>query len=275
MGTDHNRWRWLPACLVILLFAAGCYQQTGVNPEPLSPLQPGPTNTLPPTETPFPTLEPTATLPEIVETEEPFQPQALPTETPFFEQPTADFFVPTDSAFIEQPTTDFFAPNPTISGGFGDVVVIPTESAFIAQLPTQDTSGLLQQDPLLQQPIDPVFQTATAIIAGATATEAANLTATAASLGFGIPTYTPTPTATLFGQLPTPTTFVSGNCVHVVVAGENLFRIALNYNTDLNTIATYNNILNPTVIMVGQQINIPNCAGGTVVTNNPVPVTSG
>jgi murein DD-endopeptidase MepM/ murein hydrolase activator NlpD len=45
--------------------------------------------------------------------------------------------------------------------------------------------------------------------------------------------------------------------VHVVQRGENLFRIALRYNTTVEAIARANNIVNPRLIYVGQTLLIP------------------
>lgn len=45
--------------------------------------------------------------------------------------------------------------------------------------------------------------------------------------------------------------------VHTVQAGENLFRIALNYDMDANALALVNCIPDPALIRVGQQIYIP------------------
>lgn len=44
---------------------------------------------------------------------------------------------------------------------------------------------------------------------------------------------------------------------HVVQAGENLFRIGLNYGFTVEELAAYNNIANPNVLDVGQVIKIP------------------
>ncbi len=55
-----------------------------------------------------------------------------------------------------------------------------------------------------------------------------------------------------------PTTSPSdGEVKHVVQPGENLFRIALRYNYDQYYIARYNGISNPSLIYVGQVIQIP------------------
>ncbi len=49
----------------------------------------------------------------------------------------------------------------------------------------------------------------------------------------------------------------TGDIVHEVQPGENLFRIALRYNYDQFYIARYNGISNPAMIYAGQRIRIP------------------
>ena len=78
------------------------------------------------------------------------------------------------------------------------------------------------------------------------------------------PTYTPTstPTAATPTSTYTPTataTYSSSGCssTYVVVAGDNLFRIALNHGTTYAALAAANNILDPTLIYVGQVLCIP------------------
>jgi LysM repeat protein len=72
----------------------------------------------------------------------------------------------------------------------------------------------------------------------------------------GVPTYTPTPSPT------TPPGTPGAPTVHVVQRGENLFRIALRYNTTVAAIAAANGIRNPQFIYVGQRLTIPQ-GGGT------------
>lgn len=48
-----------------------------------------------------------------------------------------------------------------------------------------------------------------------------------------------------------------GETVHIVQAGENLFRIGMKYGFTAQELATYNGIPNVNVIYVGQQIKIP------------------
>lgn len=45
--------------------------------------------------------------------------------------------------------------------------------------------------------------------------------------------------------------------VHIVQAGENLFRIGLRYGFTVSELATYNNLANPNSLAVGQEIRIP------------------
>lgn len=49
----------------------------------------------------------------------------------------------------------------------------------------------------------------------------------------------------------------TGETIHVVQAGENLFRIGLRYGFTAAELAAYNGIPDPTRIYVGQQIRIP------------------
>ncbi|MBN2392891.1 MAG: LysM peptidoglycan-binding domain-containing protein [Anaerolineae bacterium] len=55
----------------------------------------------------------------------------------------------------------------------------------------------------------------------------------------------------------TPAPVSSGEKIHIVQPGENLFRIALKYNYSQYYLAEYNGISNPALIYVGQAIRIP------------------
>lgn len=63
--------------------------------------------------------------------------------------------------------------------------------------------------------------------------------------------------------------------IHVVQPGENLYRIALQYDVTYQELATYNGIENPTRISVGQEIRIPGAMSGSTSTPStgitPVP----
>jgi LysM repeat protein len=74
---------------------------------------------------------------------------------------------------------------------------------------------------------------------------------------------------------PAPITSAQGDggTTHIVQSGENLFRIALLYNTTVDAIAVANGITDPTRVYAGQVLVIP--APGTVTTApvEPTPVT--
>lgn len=91
----------------------------------------------------------------------------------------------------------------------------------------------------------------------ATATTAATVapTGTAASAATDTPQATQAATAT-------QSSGTSGATTHTVQAGENLFRIALQYGMSYQRLAAYNGITNPNIIYVGQVLNIP-ADGGT------------
>ena len=60
--------------------------------------------------------------------------------------------------------------------------------------------------------------------------------------------------------------------VHIVAAGENLYRIGLQYGVSWTTLATFNNIANPNSLQVGQEINIPDA--GTTEPETPDPAVT-
>jgi LysM repeat protein len=101
-----------------------------------------------------------------------------------------------------------------------------------------------------------------------TATAQATLTPTTSPT----PTTEPTsPTATPV-TTPTVTPTAQAQIIHVVQAGENLYRIALRYGTTITAIAEANGIANPTKISVGQRLIIP-VSGDAVPTPAPSETT--
>jgi LysM repeat protein len=100
-----------------------------------------------------------------------------------------------------------------------------------------------------------------------------------------VPTVTPVPTGTVIVTAtpatpvapvtPTPVPPSTGEIVHVVQPGENLFRISLQYNLLASVVAAYNGIPNPNLIYVGQKIRIPTGAAAAVaVPATPVPTAA-
>ena len=59
------------------------------------------------------------------------------------------------------------------------------------------------------------------------------------------------------GETQPPPTTSTGETIHIVQPGENLFRIGLRYGIPYQTLAAYNGIPNPHLIYVGQPIKIP------------------
>lgn len=62
--------------------------------------------------------------------------------------------------------------------------------------------------------------------------------------------------------VPQATVLPSGEQIHIVQAGENLFRIGLNYGCTVLELQVHNGIFNPDYILVGQEIRIPTTCSG-------------
>jgi LysM repeat protein len=247
----YRRLWFIGALAILLLTAAGCFQAAGTGPDNLSVAQnTNPTFTPFPTDTPFPTPEPLV----ITATQDPN----------LFVAPTDDL---SQSPVIQDfPTQDpnlFLAPTQDTAVG-----AFPTQDTSFGQVPTLDPNfAQVQVDQ--NQNIDPIYMTATYIVARATQTEAFFLTATA-----GGPIYTPTQPPTFAPNFPTATLapVPGGSCTYIVAAGENLFRISMKYNLSPQELATANGIPNMNIIMVGQTLTIPNC--GSTGTTPPIGATA-
>ncbi len=209
----------LSLSLVLMLALAGCFQGGTSSLDAVSVAQ-----NLNPTFTPLPgeVIEVVATqIVEVVVTA------------------TLDPFAPTPDPFGAFPTADFG------TGG-----AIATIDPFL-QAPTQDFSVAPAQ-------LDETSMTVTAIIARATEQEAINLTLTANPFFT-----TPVPTtafATADPNLGVTQPIVSGaDCVHEVLAGENLYRISLRYGVGYQEIANASGVVNINQLLVGQKLTIPGC----------------
>jgi LysM repeat protein len=238
MQSNRTRQYLLASCTVFLFFAAGCFQSAGGSLEATNVGQGLPTFTPIPTDTPLPTDTPFATdTPEPTEfvlvafTNTP-DPLALLTGTPVALLP------------------DVQEVDPLVLTATALALIQSGQQPDVQQQPTQ----ALQQQPVT----DPLALTATALVAGATQTAAFPMTQTALALLGPSPTFTPVASATLAPGTAVP----PGTCVHTVSAGENLFRISLQYNTTVEALAAANGIANPNLIFVGQQLTIPGCGSG-------------
>lgn len=99
--------------------------------------------------------------------------------------------------------------------------------------------------------------------AGATGGNAGNTSAPSTAIETTAPTSSAAPAPVTSAPAPKIGNQPAQEQVHVVQPGQNLFRIALQYGYDVETVARYNGIRNPEMIFVGQEIRIP--ASGSVV----------
>ncbi len=247
MRADWTHKGLLILSLLIVIAASGCFQSAGGALEATSVAQSAPTFTPTASETPS-------------ETPTPF-PSLTPTE---------------DQSIIVLTRVVTATATPTAPGGteVADVALqdIVAETSTAIFLTSNAQFQPLQAATTEVPPVvDPLLLSATAIIRSSTETAAAPLTQTAQALLGITPTSAFFPTATTAG-VTAPVVVPSGaDCVHEVRATDrNLFRIGLNYGVTYQTLATYNNLVNPNLIYIGQRLVIPGC--GT--TGNVPPATS-
>lgn len=220
-------------------------------------------------------------------------PSATPTETltpePPTEEPTEEIVIAdetatsTEEASLEPLETATPEPTQTLSPDelplFQDTET-PTLSAEeiaqtqIAGLPTPTPDELdlfptFTETPLVVAQVSDDEMTATALIQEVTQVYL-DQTATQQVI-FATPEATATE---LFFPTEAPTAFIEptipgvsgGECIHRVVVGDNLFRLSLRYGTMIDNIVARNpdKISNPQIIIVGDELVIPNCnLGGT------------
>jgi hypothetical protein len=262
MLPTRNSFRiWLALSLfIVMLTVSGCLRSAAsgsvvaaATSRPLPSATPSETFTAEPaTEEPTEEIfvaEETATP---TETEVPFEPleTATPDTLPLFE----DTETPTLSA-EEIALTQIAEALPTATFTPDLLNLFPTETEtplVVAQVSDDELTATA-----LIQEVTQVFfdQTLTAQVIFATPE------ATATNFIFE-PTEAPT---AIFEPTQQPGV-VGGECIHVVVAGDNLFRISLRYGTMIDNIVSRNTdkISNPQIIIVGDELVIPNCnLGGT------------
>lgn len=184
---------------------------------------------------------------QIQEDEEPIGSPAAPQQTQPALPTTDPALVPTtDPALI--PTTDP-ALVPT-----ADPAAQPT---LTPEPGVQDTPAATGQTTYVVNAGDTLFSIATAYgltvdeLAAANNLDPNGLLTPGQTLIIPVAGTTAQPTA-----VAQPTT-ATGERVHIVAPGENLFRIGLQYGFTVNELAAYNNIPNPDRIDVGQTILIP------------------
>jgi LysM repeat protein len=226
-------------------------------PTPLPSNTPLPTNTPLPSNTPI-TPSPTAGGPTATFTVQPFNTlPPSPTYTPFSPPGGAQEAVP----LAERTDTPTPAVVADADGQGGPVMTETPTPQAVAQEATLSVNQM----------------TATALVFQTTATAAAlqgqPLAPTQPSGAAGdqggqqvqpvTPTFTPAPFT------PTP----AGACgQHLVAPGDNLYRIALQYNVTVDQMAQANNITNPDLILAGSTLTVPCPLPATAV---PAADTSG
>jgi LysM repeat protein len=189
------------------------------------------------------------------------QAELFPTATP-----TPDFV----ATFDAQSTLSAGTQIADASGAAAQDELAGTATALAIELFGGSPQGGQQPpvDPLSQ--LDPGFQTATAAIQIATFEAALQQTQTTEAILGQFVTPSPTFDFSILTQQPggfaTPTTSIpspGGTCTYIVQRGDNLFRISLRFNTTVHEIAALSGIANINLILVGQQLTIPNCGGSS------------
>ncbi len=178
------------------------------------------------------------------------------TDTPVTQPTTVPEIVPTTAPTVEivAPTAEPAAENPTPEGGAvdaedGEETAVPTDITPSAPITEAQTHTVTDGDTLYRL----------SLIYGASIAEiaAANDISETDTLDIGQTLTIPVPGTVAVTPPEEPTTEPVGERVHVVQAGENLFRIGLRYGFTFTELASYNGIANPHRLDVGQQIRIP------------------
>jgi LysM repeat protein len=222
MGLESIRIRWLviAVLLVVPLLVAGC-NRSAPQPEEEQPEQ---ETTLETTEQVMPTGE--ETTPAEPETTEP-----QPAET------TADQPAPAEETTAE--ATPAEQPAETVEEA------PPAEAEPAEEAPAAEKAYIVM-------PGDTLFSIAQTYGVSVEEVAARNGILNVNRIEVGQQLIIPAP-----GAAPAEESTGTGERVHVVQAGENLFRISLAYNMSFETVAAYNSIPWPYTIHVGQEIKIP------------------
>ncbi len=223
MGLKSIRVRWLVIAVLLLvpLLVVGC-NRSAPQPEGEQPVE---ETALETTEQVMPTGEETAAAkPETTE--------AQPAETTA-EEPTPAEETTAEVAPAEQPAEQPAEGTP------------PAEAEPVAEAPAAEKAYIVM-------PGDTLFSIAQTYSVSVEEIAARNGILNVNRIEVGQQLIIPVP-----GAAPAEETTGTGERIHVVRAGENLFRISLAYNMSFETVAAYNSIPWPYTIHVGQEIKIP------------------
>lgn len=258
MGTHIRLYGFLSILMIFVLTA--CYQSaSGADIVPLQGLERSTQTPLPlPSDTPGPS--PTGSVIE-VEVTTVVEVIITATPAPVTATPTpAEVAMGQEPALDEQPFTEGLLDESALGQETLDEGIIPFEEQALEQ----------QQDDMEGPTLDPLYATATQFILEATQI-AETQTATAMGPVEVQPTFTPTPDPIQPDPpvqpeqpLATPTPEpqpqpVGADCIHVVRAGENLFRLSMRYGVSVNDIARVSGVQNIQLIVIGQELTIPGC----------------
>lgn len=245
------------AFLLLMLTLAGCYRPAGENFDPVEGQNAIPAVTTQEVLDPSPTvllIQPQATditpaqTAEAVETEiPPVVPFDNPTETPLPEvtliQPAVD--TPTQDTAVQQP--------------------VPLATFTTAPLSQPQATNTPPPPPPL-----PSVPTATTI--------GSQIITPGAPSAVEFPTFTLSPTTQQANDAvqPTPTapgeSVLSGECTYTVRSGDNLFRIALTNNVELEDLRAANNLAND-LIQPGDVLILPGCIAAETTESPAVSAT--
>jgi len=185
------------------------------------------------------------------------QPEASPTPVPV-ENPTTvpEVNVPT-AVPVETAVPSYPGPGETVEGStatpVGEIPGGETPGGESQPTATPSTNASGQQTHTVQ-PGETLGSISQQYNVTPEEIAAANNLANVNQLDVGQVLIIPAPGTVTTGGATPPAT---GEQVHVVQPGENLFRIALGYGMTANELAAYNGISDPTLIFVGQVIRIP------------------
>lgn len=288
MQKRRTQWHWLIGCAVLVLFASGCFQPAGSNPQALSVAQSGATFTPNPTDLPPPTLTPETII--VTATQDPF---AQPPVQDFSTIPTQDLSLivqPTqDLSFVQQPLDELDMTATFIVQSATDAAALQITQTACALGLCAPTAGPTLAPPIAatQGPVvlgtDCIHEVAAGenlyrigIRYGVDQNEIARLSGiTNANMIFvgqkltipgcgttgSVPPATTIPTAGPGGVI-VPTTApvtspATGGSTYTVQQGDTLFKISLQTGVPVVSIAAANGITDINLIVINQQLVIP------------------
>lgn len=287
MQKRKTQWYWLIGCAALLLFASGCFQPAGSNPQSLAVAQSGATFTPAPTDLPPPTLTPETIV--VTATQDPF---AQPPVQDFSTVPTTDpalMFQPTQDLSFVQPPLDELDMTATfiVQSATDQAALQITETACALGLcaptaaPTIDVPIVATQGPVVSG-TDCVHEVAAGenlyrigIRYGVDQNQIAQLSGvTNANMIFvgqkltipgcgttgSVPPATTVPTAGAGGVIATTSPVTSppvGGSTYTVQQGDTLFKISLQTGVPVVSIASANGISDINLIVINQQLVIP------------------